>query len=316
MKLSLIVPVYNMERYLPRFMESAAKQTGDFELILVDDGSTDGSAALCDGYAAGDPDRIRVVHKPNGGLSSARNAGMAAARGEYVIFPDPDDWLEPDYTEKALSLLEPGVDLVCLGYAVDYDDRSVDANPGGTQQILTAEQARRALILPGGIGGFAWNKCYRLDRIREYGLQFLDDTGTVEDLDFAYRYLAHCGGVVFAPQYRVYHYYQRPGAATHSGFSRKKLDSIHTYEKILADTLDPVLARAAREEICNWAINLTVLYQNAGAVDREDWSVLRRSLKAHLGDYLTSRRYGPGRKVQALLALAVPGFYARLKRQA
>ena len=90
--ITLVVPIYNMAQYLPRCVDSLLRQTcRDFEIVLVDDGSTDASGAMCDRYAADHPGHIRVIHKENGGLSSARNAGIDAARGEFVIFPDPDD---------------------------------------------------------------------------------------------------------------------------------------------------------------------------------------------------------------------------------
>ena len=91
-KLTLAIPVYNMTPFLPRCMETMLAQTcQDFEILLVDDGSTDNSGQMCDDYAAKHSDFIRVVHKENGGLSSARNAGIDAAKGKYIIFPDPDD---------------------------------------------------------------------------------------------------------------------------------------------------------------------------------------------------------------------------------
>lgn len=99
--LTLAIPVYNMKQYLSRCMETLLAQTcRDLEILLIDDGSTDGSGEMCDAYAAEHPNFVRVVHKKNGGLSSARNAGIDAAKGEYIIFPDPDDWVEPDYVEK------------------------------------------------------------------------------------------------------------------------------------------------------------------------------------------------------------------------
>ena len=103
--LTLAIPVYNMESLLGRCMDAMLSQTSrDFEIVLEDDGSTDASPVLCDGYAAEHPGFIRVVHKPNGGLSSARNAGIEAAKGEFIIFPDPDDWTEPQYVEHLLTL--------------------------------------------------------------------------------------------------------------------------------------------------------------------------------------------------------------------
>ena len=134
---------------------------------------------------------------------------------------------------------------------------------------LSGTEAQKALLLPPQMGGFAWNKLYRLDIIREHSLRFLDDVGITEDLDFAYRYLAFCRKVCLAPSARTYHYFQRDGAATRSGFSQRKLDSLRTYEKIIADCEHtmPDLAQAAKDEICTTAVNLIWMYENSGEKD-------------------------------------------------
>ena len=102
-QISVIVPVYNVEGYLARCVDSILGQTYEnLEVILVDDGSRDGSGALCDAFARQDH-RVKVIHKPNGGLSSARNTGIDAAQGEYLAFVDSDDWLEPDAYAQMLA---------------------------------------------------------------------------------------------------------------------------------------------------------------------------------------------------------------------
>lgn len=318
--LTLAVPVYNMEQYLIRCMDTLFGQTcQDYEILLIDDGSTDGSGAMCDAYAAGHPELVRVVHKENGGLSSARNAGIDAAKGEYIIFPDPDDWVEPDYVEKLLMhQRRHNADLVCTGYYVDTENDCIPAKQVGQPAIMTGREARKALILPPQLGGFAWNKLYRLDIIRENGLRFLDDVGTTEDLDFAYRYLAHCQTVCHAPSERTYHYYQRPGAATHSTFSPRQMASIRTYEKIIADCHAdrPELAAAAGEEICVTAVNLLWGYQNNGQKDAAVKKRLMKWIRSHLKAHLTSCRYGIGRKLQAAAAAISPELFTLLKKAA
>lgn len=318
--LSLVIPVYNMESLLGRCMDTMLAQTcREFEIILVDDGSTDGSAALCDGYAAAHPGFIRVIHKPNGGLSSARNAGIDIAAGEYVIFPDPDDWVEPDYVWHLLELQrEHNADLVCTGYYVAIDDNSIPGTEAQPAQVLTARKAREALLLPPRLNGFAWNKLYRLDLIREHELWFLDDVGTTEDLDFVYRYLAHAQTVCYAPALRTYHYYQRPGAATNSGFSAKKLGSIRTYEKIMADCayLSPELEQAAAEEICVTAVNLMWAWEMGERTDRVAQKRLLGYIRQYLPVHLRSNRYGLGRKLQAMTAAISPKLFTWLKNAA
>lgn len=122
-QLSVVVPVYNAEKYIGKMIDSVIGQTlKDIELILVDDGSRDGSGAICDQYAAHDP-RIRVLHKRNGGVSAARNYGLELATGEWVIFCDSDDWVETDALEKLLSLgNSTGADVVMGDMRLIYGD--------------------------------------------------------------------------------------------------------------------------------------------------------------------------------------------------
>lgn len=116
-KVSVIVPVYNVERYLPKCIESIQNQTEkDIEIILVDDGSSDGSGVICDRYAEGDA-RILVIHQENGGLSAARNAGIAKANSDYLIFIDSDDYVDSDLIEKTYeAVLSTDADIVVYGY--------------------------------------------------------------------------------------------------------------------------------------------------------------------------------------------------------
>lgn len=113
-KISVIVPVYNVEKYLVRCVDSIVNQTYEnLEIILVDDGSPDASGSICDSFT--DP-RIRVIHKENGGLSSARNAGLDIATGDYIGFIDSDDWIAPDMYETMLRMAkEAQAGIVCVG---------------------------------------------------------------------------------------------------------------------------------------------------------------------------------------------------------
>ncbi len=315
--LTLAIPVYNMISFLPQCMKTMLSQTSqDFEIILVDDGSTDGSADLCDNYAAQFPNLIRAVHKVNGGLSSARNAGIDAASGDFIIFPDPDDWVEPDYVQHLLELQKThNADLVCTGYYVATGNGSSPASADSTPVVLSSKDAQKGLLLSPRLSGFAWNKLYRLDIIRSHSLRFLDDVGTTEDLDFVYRYLAYANNICYAPCYRTYHYYQRPGAATHSGFSKRKLESIRTYEKIISDcaSWSSELQNAAEEEICVTAVNLLWSLRMTKPFDRDCQKMLLQAIRKHLKSHLLSNRYGAGRKIQALTAAVSPTIFTFLK---
>ena len=118
--ISFIVPIYNMERLLPRALRSLRAQTlTDFEAILINDGSKDGSAALC-AQAAAEDVRFRFIDQPNGGVAAARNAGLDAARGEYIFFLDPDDWVEPDAAEVLYHTVRDA-DADCVEFGMFYD---------------------------------------------------------------------------------------------------------------------------------------------------------------------------------------------------
>ena len=119
--ISVIVPVYKVEKYLRRCLDSLAAQTlDDIEIIIVDDGSPDGCPAICDEYAAKDA-RMKVVHKENGGLLSARKAGFAASKGDYIGFVDGDDWVEPDtFLNMYKAVCENSPDMVLSDFLCDY----------------------------------------------------------------------------------------------------------------------------------------------------------------------------------------------------
>lgn len=315
--LTLVVPIYNKEQYLPRCLDALLAQTSrDYEILLIDDGSADGSGAICDTYAAAHPERIRLIRKPNGGLSSARNAGIEVARGEWITFPDPDDWVEPEYVQTFLELLDAcRTDLVCTGFWVDEGESREPGYPDGPTVTMTGPEGRRSLLLPPRMGGFSWNKVYRLELLRRHGLLFRDDVGAAEDLDFAYRYLKHCESVCFCPSRRTYHYDQHPESVTHSGFSRRNLEDFRAYEQILPDEM-PELIQAVRDEICVEAVNHLWSLLSSGQQDPDSQRVLVRHIRRNLLTHLTSGQFGWGRKLQALTAAVSPRLFAALKAAA
>jgi glycosyltransferase involved in cell wall biosynthesis len=315
--LTLAVPIFNKAPYLPRCIDSLLNQTaGGYEILLIDDGSTDGSGAICDRYAQAHPERIRVIHKANGGLSDARNTGIEAARGEWITFPDPDDWVEPGYVEAFLSLQrEYQTDLVCTGFWVDEGDRRAPGYPDGPTVTMTGREGSCALLLPPRMGGFSWNKIYCLELLQRHGLRFRSDVGAAEDLDFAYRYLQYAKDVCFCPSERTCHYDQHPGSVTHSAFSRRNLQDFRTYE-LLARDEDPGLSRAARDVICVTAVNHLWSMLEADGADPHAKKVLLGHIRRNLWTHLTSSMYGRGRKLQALTAAVSPRLFAFLKRKA
>lgn len=144
---SIIIPIYNVEKYLKRCVDSVLSQTYEnIEIILVDDGSPDNCPLMCDEIAKADP-RIKVIHKENGGLSSARLAGFKKASGDYILFIDSDDYIEKDMVEKlVLATKEKDADLAICGYYTQFDDRKVENLLPFSQDIL--EDIKTTYILP------------------------------------------------------------------------------------------------------------------------------------------------------------------------
>lgn len=185
-KYSVIVPVYKVEAVLPRCIESILNQTvSDFELILIDDGSPDQSGAICDEYAAKDV-RIRVIHQKNAGVSAARNAGMRAAKGEFIVFADSDDFVDRDLL---MHLSESDADFVMVGFS-DYSDHQITKillDNNDKWELQSEEGIQKGLSKCGSV--FVWAKRYRKAIIDSNGLHFREDMRFSEDIVFNNAYL-------------------------------------------------------------------------------------------------------------------------------
>lgn len=219
-KVSVIMPVYNVARYLREGVASVLKQTmPDLELILVDDGSTDGSASICDECAAGDA-RVHVIHQANGGVARARNAGLAAACGQYLMFCDPDDRLAPDSCRRMTSCLETNaVDAVVCRFDFLVEDgvpeESVRRRIGDGSSF---NDGRPGKVRAGtrekffGIHVTLCNKIYRMSVIRRYALTFPPVRGHEDDA-FWLMYAMASGDVLRIPD-RLYVYRLRSDSIT------------------------------------------------------------------------------------------------------
>ncbi len=228
-KLSFLLPIYNVAAYLPQCLDSILSQlTPECEIILVDDGATDASGAICDGYAARH-DCITVLHKENGGLSSARNAGMALARGEYICFVDSDDYIAPGSVKKLLDWTQGHqADLVFLQCDKVYPDGTLEPMADGvTAQGIRGKTKDEVLNFLAGCPKFpasAWAKLWRRDFLLERGLTFPEGKLS-EDLVYCLE------GFLLAESYDVlefpfYRYRQsREGSITNTVTARYYFDT-------------------------------------------------------------------------------------------
>ena len=192
---SVIIPVYNVEEYLRQCVDSVLNQTyKDLEIILVDDGSPDHCGAICDEYATRD-NRIKVIHKPNGGLSDARNAGLNVATGEYVLFVDGDDYIASSLVETVASVMNQGKDLVAFRFCRVRQDGSItEGDPfiAENWDLETPEERSKfyaKVLLQYKIGWEACTRMFRRDMIEKLNLRFEDNRRIfAEDLCFSICY--------------------------------------------------------------------------------------------------------------------------------
>lgn len=199
------------------------------EIILVDDGSKDQSAAICDKWAAKDP-RIAVIHQSNRGVSAARNTGILASRGEYIIFIDGDDFMRETHIEVLHGmLLEPRIDMSIVGFRKIKRNRVIEET-AGLPRLMDREETLVHILKPVGFSGMLWNKMFRRRLLVDHNLYF-EDNISQEDLLFNVNYLLCAqGNAAYDPQ-ATYCYMLRPDSFSQS-FNRKSLTAISVMDRL------------------------------------------------------------------------------------
>lgn len=231
-EISIIVPVYKVERYLNKCIDSILGQTfKDFELILVNDGSPDHCGKICDDYAAIDP-RVKVIHKENGGLSSARNAGLKIARGKYIAFVDSDDFIHLNMYEILHSnAMKHSADIVICDYLEVNEDEvisSYEINYQFEEEQYTNIEALNALYGNKGVKFVVvWNKLFK--RRLFDNLEF-EENKIHEDEFIAHQLLYKSSKITYLPL-QLHYYIQRKSSITHARFNIKELDFIKSYKE-------------------------------------------------------------------------------------
>ena len=215
--ISIIVPVYKVEKYLDKCVESIVEQTyKNLEIILVDDGSPDNCSAMCDEWAQKDS-RIKVIHKENGGLSSARNAGLDACTGDYIGFVDSDDWIEPDMYEYLLNIsMKNNADVSRCEFVIEAEnsDITVDSQNDSELRVLSGDE----LIIELVNGGY-------------------NEGITIEDC-LANYYIYKQQVTLVSSSAVKYHYLQRGDSITGTAFSEKSFDILKVHGEIMNSSAD------------------------------------------------------------------------------
>lgn len=301
--ISVIIPVYNVSKYLSRCINSVRTQAHVKEILLIDDGSTDDSGILCDAYAAMEP-LVKVLHKENAGLSSARNAGLDLAQGEYVAFVDSDDFLEPGAYEKLLSCAQRHeADLVCAGRSDligGIGDKTLGLCPE-TEETITGPEFVARMFTWQGVDSAAWDKLYK--RSLFDGLRYPEGK-ICEDVPVTYRAALKANKVALLPE-PVYVYYHRPGSITTAPVSQKSFHFAAHTQAICQDIkarCPEILPQARYLRVWSLAHPM-MLCQESGQVQafRQEYRACKRTLAKELPFFLTSPLLSGKEKLHDLL---------------
>ena len=300
--ISVIIPVYNVAEYLPQCLMTVCGQTyKNLEIILIDDGSTDGSGRICDEWGQKDP-RIRIIHKENGGVSSARNEGLKIAEGELIGFVDADDWIEPEMYEKLLKGTA-GADAVSCGY-VDYPYGEGVPVPKGTKAVPPCDYPDAVIAIFERNGYFTtlWSKLFKRTAVyKEDGFVPLDTSLSFgEDEVWLVTVLRNCEKIAFVPE-ALYHWRPRAGSVTRfKTISEKQLSLLRA--KQIALTILPKrkdVIELAKSRTFNDCFLMKVQAYCTG--DRENFKVISEALAPMKGSWWRSSDPPVLRKIKVII---------------
>lgn len=290
---SIIVPIYNVRQYLERCVLSLVNQTyPNLEIILVDDGSTDGSGLLCDAWQEKDA-RIQAFHKPNGGLSDARNYGMEKATGAYVCFIDSDDWIAPNFVKVMLgAVLDTDCDIAECDYlCTDGEETQKDNDNCDCEIKVFAGNACFLRFLTNDFFVSVWNKLYRAEVLENQpfrkGVYHEDEFWTYQIFSKARR--------VCRLNYTGYYYYQRQGSIVHTKPSEKRITDAFTAGKERVDFIEEHYKEFAPVGYSKMMYTCMYLFNEVRNSDIPQKPELQRELASYFHvifrKYLRTRKY-------------------------
>lgn len=311
---SIIIPCYNVEKYVENSIKSICSQSYKYlEIIPVDDGATDNTSLILDKLAKEDQ-RIRVIHKRNGGVSSARNTGLEAAKGDYVVFVDGDDYLAPDFVEYMLGIAQASGAEMCLSkncFTIDHEEQVKD----DSLDVLSPAQATAFLLSPRVIVG-CWNKIFKKSFIDRFQLSFLTDLYYGEGLYFITR-AAQLANRVAVGNRKVYYYRRNNEVSATSKYNinkyyngEKSLNRIHD-DLVIKDPQIEQMFSLHKSMFCIGALSQTYAH-HLQKEHKEDCKHWRSILKCNLDKLLPSRKVSLYRKTLLISGYLCPGLVCKL----
>lgn len=307
MKISVIVPVYNVETYLARCLDSILAQTYEnLEVILVDDGAKDASGVICDAYAAKDS-RVKVIHKENGGLSSARNAGLKAATGEYISLIDSDDWITEDAYAHLMELMEKyRVKLVCGG-RYDVDGKTGAKTIGlcpKQEEVISSEELAGRIFLWDGCDSSACDKLYHRSLLENFRYP---EGKVCEDVPVTYKIVLSTDRVAMSDR-PFYHYYHRAGSISKAAEITEKTFHFSQHTEVIYPYIRdnyPAIENQARYLRVRSLSHILLLLEQSEAQVRQRFALeyrhVRKELKKHTAFFLKCPWFGKKEKITNLL---------------
>ena len=305
--ISVIVPVYNVEQYLHKCVDSILDQTcRNLEVILVNDGSRDSSGRICDELAAKDP-RVQVIHKKNGGLSSARNAGIEAASGTYLSFIDSDDWIEPDAYEHLLELMERYQVKLVSGGNYDVDGRTGSKTLGLTpkkEEVITAEEMVGRIFLWQGCDSSVCDKLFHRSLLENFRFP---EGQVSEDVAITYKIVLGTDRVAMSDR-PFYNYYHRVGSISRTTeitdeffhFARHT-EVIYGYIREHHPSVEPQARFLRVRALSHILLNLDQAEEPVRRQFAAEYRYARKELRKHTGFILKSPYFGNKEKITDLL---------------
>mgnify|MGYP000417117359 CR=1 FL=1 len=299
-RVSFVVPVYNVAPYVEQCLSSILVQTvRNIEVLIVDDGSTDGAGAICDEVAHRDV-RVSVVHTSNRGVSHARNSGLEKATGEFVCFVDSDDWLSPVFAERMLSFAEENDAPVvaCGPTRVDSEGRVLWRRPC-RHLVLNTEDALCGILRRDLYCGWPWNKLFRRSFLTQHHVRFDELLKWNEDIVFCFDAVRHAGRVVYDSSDDIYFYRENPTSVNQLMHARGVFD-LQYLIRLKADDIILGWARGISRKVLRYAkANAFISNENIlrrffllGAPDRAVVRLIARNMLRGFPFVLTCRGFG------------------------
>lgn len=313
-KISIIVPVFNVENYIHDCIDSILTQTWqDFELILVNDGSSDRSGEICDEYSKKD-NRITVIHKENGGQSSARNRGIDIAKGDYIGFIDSDDWINRDMYkvlyEKAIETDSEISACNIIEYQKDSSKRFFSQDT--TDYLYGRNEAMSEIYLNERLTFSPCNKIYKRELFKEICFK---EGYILEDMDFAYKIIHLCNKIHYTGQ-ALYNYRYNDNSTLRKAFSKKRLDEYQVRKDMYTFYLENY-PNQANDVYAEWFlkglelyINVEKYYQN----EKKQYKYLIASDRKQLKSLVVKKDYNKKKKLLLSIGLISPKLLAYVYR--